>query len=450
MNVSIPVVTPAGLKPGSRVFEQRRWIPRLRLRGMTILGALCVLSFRLSGAADDAAVLKSLQLLNQVPEEQLNEKVDPGFSVLRTLYDQDGPDFLTLRRLLGKAEIRSRLDPSAKCVLAGVISQRWDTFTLSGNLYLAGLRSANPDLRDKARRKLVCFIQPAHIPALIDLLKIPGPNVLAYEILQEVTGLHTDPSLKAWQKWWAKGGSKADIVGHVLNDTRSQLQNNGVHAFDQERFWYLPEGLRDSQIPYAKRPERDQVKISGWSNWVNTDVKRYVDDWSTYKPILDRIVHQPDPRVNKYLETLTLDPGYGDYASVVLAWRSSAGSLETIQTSFKSTPTVGRALARGSLGDKAALVDLLRLLEKHQTDPLSYKIMDDDARTLLTTLRTVGVIPAEQAFELLCHHNFDFDAAFTAKEKKKAYKQAKAWLTKNAAQLTLDRRRGYYVVSSEK
>ncbi len=395
-------------------------------------------------------MLKQIQLLNQIPEEQLNEKTDPGFSILRSLYDHDGPDFLTLRKLLGKADVRSHLNPSAKCVLAGVISQRWDTFTLSGNLYLAGLRSSNPDLRDKARKKIVCFIQPAHIPALIDLMKIPGPNVLANEILQEVTGARVEPSAKGWLKWWTKVGMKADIVGHLLKDTKVRLQNHPVRPFDQERLWYVPEGIRDAEVPLAKRSEKEQADISAWMTWVNSDVKRYVEDWSEAKPVLDRLVHQPDPRVNKFLESLTVDPGYGDYASVLLAWRSSAASLETIKSSFTTKPTVGRALARGSLGDKTALVDLLRIMDQHQEEPLSYKIMDDDAREMLPTLRNVGVIPAEQAFELLFHHNFEFDAAMTAKEKKKAYKSAKTWLKSNATKLSLDRRRGYYTVSTEK
>jgi hypothetical protein len=124
-----------------------------------VIIALCVMSSALSFAepvADhEEAVLKQIQLLNQVPEEQLSEKTDPGFSILKTIYDQDSPDFLTLRKLLGKAPIRAGLNPSARCLLAGVISQRWDTFALSGNLYLSGLKSANPDLRDKADRKSV-------------------------------------------------------------------------------------------------------------------------------------------------------------------------------------------------------------------------------------------------------------------------------------------------------
>jgi len=418
----------------------KKWV-----RFYSLLFALCSLLCRLSLAAEDAAVLKQIQPLNQVPEDQLSEKADPGFSLLRTLYDLDSPDFLTLRKLLGKAEVRSRLNPSAKCVLAGVISQRWDTFTISGNLYLAGLSSANPDLRDKARKKLVNFIFPAHIPALIELLKVPGPNILANEILQEVTGAHVEPSTKAWQKWWAKNGSKADIIGHLLSTTRSQLEARPMHPFIQERFWYLPRGIKDAQTPYAQRPEKEQALISQWNNWATTDVRRYVEEWNVNKPILDRLVHQPDPRVTRFLETMSPDAAFGDYASVVLAWRSSAASLPTIQAAFKTNPTVSRALARGSLGDKTALEDLLQMIERHEESPLTYKIMDDDARAQLTTLRTVGIIPAEQAFELLCHHNFGFEEAMTAKEKKKTVKAARAWLNKNDAQLSLDRRHGYYV-----
>jgi hypothetical protein len=411
--------------------------------------AFCLLALGCSFVrADESPLIKQLQMLNQVPEEQLNEKVDPAFSILRSLYDQDGPDFLNLRTLLGKADIRAHLNPSARCVLADVISQRWDTFALSGSLYLTGLQSKNPDLRDRARKKLIGFIQPAHIPAVIDLLRIPGPNVLAYEVLQEATGQHIDPSVKSWQKWWQKTKGKVDVVGHVLNDTRNRLKESHVHAFDQERFWYAPAGVDDVQIPFGRRPEREQQKISDWSNWVRNDVKMYAEDWATPKTILDRIVHQPDPRVSKYLETLANDPGFGDYASIVLAWRYSVNSLPIITSAWKTLPTPGRALARGSLGDKTALADLLEIIERHQSQPLTYKIMDDDARSILTNLRTVGIVSAEQALKLLCHQNFDFESANTAKEKKKVYKTAKTWLTKNAARLQLDRRRGYYTVAT--
>ena len=396
----------------------------------------------------EAAVLKKIQLLNQVPEDQLSERVDPGFSLLRSLYDQDGPDFLTLRRILGKASVRSSLNPSTKCLLAGVISPRWDTFTLSGNLYLAGLKSANADLRDKARKKLANFIQPSHIPVLIALLKVPGPNVLAYDILQEVTGQRIDPTVKSWQAWWAKNGKKADLVGQLIQNTRSQVVSRIVHPFDQERLWYLPPGVTDTLVTYAHRPAAEQTRISDWNAWVNTDVKHYIDDWAVNKPILDRIIHQPDPRVNAYLETLVADPGMGDYASVVLGWRSSSASVEAIRSASQAAPTVGRLLARGSLGDKTVLEELLRIIERHQSEPLTYRIMDDDARAMLTTLRTVGVIPAEQAFELLSHINFDFETAATAKEKKKAYKKAKTWLKDNEASLILDRRRGFYTLPS--
>ena len=92
-------------------------------------------------AATDAQVMKLISRLNQVQEEQLSDKTDPGFSILRSLYDTDGPDFLTLRKLLGKQDVRARLNPSARCVLAGILSQRWDSYALAGNLYLSGLQS---------------------------------------------------------------------------------------------------------------------------------------------------------------------------------------------------------------------------------------------------------------------------------------------------------------------
>jgi hypothetical protein len=395
----------------------------------------------------DDEILHLLQLINQVPEAQLNEKVDPAFSLLRTMYDHDGPDFLTLRRLLGQASVRSGLNPSARCLLAGIISQRWDTFTLSGNLYLSGLRSANPELREKARKKLIGFIQPAHIPALIELLPTPGPNVLAYSVLQEATGQHLDPSMKTWRAWWIKGGSKVDLVGHLLDDTRTQLTTRGVHGFEQDRFWFLPNGVSDARVPYEKRPGREQTTISDWNNWVNTDVRRYADEWTAAKPIVERILHQPDPRVNKFFESLVSDPGMGDYASVVLAWRTSNDSLGAITSAYPTLPTVGRALARGSLGDKMALVDLLRMIESHQNDPPSYKIMDEGARILMGSVRTVGILPAEQAYALLCHTDFGFEVAMTPKEKKRAYKLAKSWLNANVKHVSLDHRRGYYTTT---
>jgi len=400
-------------------------------------------------ANSEATILSEIQLINQIPEDQLSDKTDPAFSILRSLYDQDGPDFLMLRKLLGQATVRSGLNPSAKCLFAGIISQRWDTFTLSGNLYLAGLKSANADLRDKARKKLVSFIQPAHIPVLIDLLKVPGPNVLAYDVLGEVTGQRIDPTVKAWQAWWARDGKKFDLIGHLINDTRAKMASRPIHALDQERFWYLPQGISDTQTSFSHRSAAEQTLISDWNAWVNTDVRKYVDDWAVNKPILDRLTHQPDPRVNDYLVSLATDPGMGDYASVVLAWRSDKGALEAIRSASLITPTVGRILARGSIGDESALEELLRIIEKHQSDPLTYKIMNDDSRTMLATLRTVGVVSAEQAFELLAHTSFEFESATTPKEKKKDFKKAKSWLKDNAGHLKLDRHRGFYNASPE-
>jgi len=179
---------------------------------------------------------------------------------------------------------------------------------------------------------------------LIDLLKVPGPNVLAYDILQEVTGQHIDPTVKAWQAWWAKNKKTIDLVDHLISDTRAQLASHSVRPFDQERFWYLPPGIDDAQFPYSQRPSAEQTKISDWNAWVNSDVKKVVEDWSVDKPMLDRVIHQPDPRVSKFLETLVPDAGLGDYASVVLGWRSSSDSLEAIRAASQASPTVGRLL----------------------------------------------------------------------------------------------------------
>lgn len=418
------------------------------LRGV-LLGALATGLLVLphaAHAAEDRKILTYINRLNQISEEQISDKTDPAYSLLRSIYDEDGPDFSSLRRLLGKAEVRSRLNPSVRCVFAGVISQRWDAFELSGSLYLSGLKSRNPDLRDKARRKMAAFIQTKHVPELIELLNVPGPNVLAYEILKEATGQPISPSVPAWRKWWKLYGGKVDVTGHLLKVTRARLKQTRIHPFDQERFWYLPEGIKDAQMPFARRPERDQDAISSWNNWAMRDVRRFVDDWTDVKEVLDRVVHHPDPRVNKYLETLVTDPGYGDYASVLLAWRSSRNSLPILQMASRSQPTVGRILAIGTLGDRTSLEKLLQVMERHQTQPLSYKIMDDQTRNYLPALRTVGIFPAEQAFELLCHRNFDFTSAYTMKEKKAAFKEAKSWLRANASKMTFDRRRGYFAI----
>ena len=140
------------------------------------------------------------------------------------------------------------------------------------------------------------------------------------------------------------------------------------------------------------------------------------------------------------------DPGYGDYASVVLAWRSSRASLPIIQAVYAQQPTVGRALARGSLGDTTALQDLLKIIGRHRDQPLSFNVMDDNVRLYAQTLHTVAVIPAEQAFELLTHHGFGFDSATTRSQKRKAVKTAERWLKDNESRLVFDRRREYFTL----
>lgn len=391
----------------------------------------------------DAKVFDVLKALNQIPQEQVSEKTAPAVTVVQTLYDLDAPDFSTLRRLLARADVRGNVNPTVKALLAGILSTRWDCYSLAGNLWLGALRSPNPDARTKARVHLVNFIQPAHIPVLINLLKTPGPNVLAFEILEEVSGQRLEPSVKSWSLWWKQTGGKADLVGHLLNTTATHLKDNPIHPFVQARFWYLPEGVEHARVAFAKRPAVEQNFITQWNEWANSDVKRYVDEFSESKPVLDRIVHQPDPRVDQFLEKLVADPAYGDYASVLLAWRRNHGALPAIGQAYTQLGTVGRALARGSLGDKTALSDLLKTIEEHR-EPLSYGLMDDALHSYMEFLHTVAVIPAEQAFELLSHQTFGFRAANTRNEKKKAFRKAEKWLRANLADLTFDSIHGYF------
>jgi len=53
-----------------------------------------------------------------------------------------------------------------------------------------------------------------------------------------------------------------------------------------------------------------------------------------YKPVFEQIIHQPDSRVGAYLVTLTSDPGFGDYASVVLSWRGQQGAEVPIKQAY--------------------------------------------------------------------------------------------------------------------
>src|SRR4029077_2849615 len=138
------------------------------------------------------------------------------------------------------------------------------------------IQSTNPDVRSAARQKLIGFIQPAHIPVLINILKIPGPNVLAFEVLQEVTGQPLDPNPKAWANWWAKMHGKFDVVGHILNQSQTQLAQAQVHSFDQSVFWYLPTGVSRANTPLLHRSNSEQNAIAQWNDWINVDVKRYI------------------------------------------------------------------------------------------------------------------------------------------------------------------------------
>jgi hypothetical protein len=398
---------------------------------------------------EQSKVYNILASLNQIPEEQLSDKAGPSVPLLGQLRSEDGPEYLVLKGLVGRADVRKALNPSVKFFVAGLLAPRWDTYTIAGNLYLAAIQSPNPDVRSAARQKLIGFIQPSHIPVLIKILNNPGPNVLAFEVLQEITGQPLDPSAKAWANWWAKTHGKFDLVGHILSQSQMQLAQAQVHSFDQSVFWYLPSGVSRANVPLLGRSTSEQNAISQWDDWINVDVKRYVREWETAKPMFDRIVHQPDPRVAAYLISLVKDPGFGDYASIILAWRRHTGAIKAIEDANQDRPTVGRALALGSLGEKESLQDLLKIIESHKS-PLAYGIMDDETRALAARLPTYGVVPAEQGFELLTHQRFGLASANTASEKKRALKKAERWLEENLPALTLDRSRGYFVTPSSK
>jgi hypothetical protein len=278
---------------------------------------------------------------------------------------------------------------------------------------------------------------------------VPGPNVLAYEVLQDVTGQNLDPTSKAWQGWWNTHHGDVDVVDHVLSQSRMQLMQVSVRPFEENTLWYLPEGVYRSDLPYTKRLTAEQNAIGRWRDWVNADVKRYVADWDAPKQFFDRIVHQPDPRVGDYLRSLIADPVYGDYVGIMLAWRGQRDVLPSVQDSYHQWPTVGRALARAAMGDKTALQDLLKMVEAHKA-PLSYGLIDDAVHDYVDKLPSIGVVPAEQAFELLAHQRFGLTSAVTASEKKKALKKAQRWLSQNLNALTLDPKHEYYVQPAKK
>lgn len=397
----------------------------------------------------DNEVYQQIRLLNQVSEDQLSDHSDPGLGILRTMAEKGGPDYLnSVKRLLGRAEIRGPLKPGTKSILAGLLSERWDAFNLSGNLWLAALQSSNSDHRLRARQRLIGFIQPVHLPVLIGILKIPGPNVLAYEILQEITGQTLDPSVPSWKAWWQRTGGKVDLIGHILDGSETHISGYTVKPLDPQLFWYLPETVRQAAMPYAKRSSKEQLEISRWNETAGREVKAYIDDWSGLKPWFDRIIHHADPRVSAYLESLIKDPGLGDYASMVLAWRGSKASLGAIQNADAQSPSAGRAMARGVLGDKAALSDLLAMID-HNPQPFSFAIMDQTVHGFVDILHSAGMLPAEQAFEALTHQSFGFTEANTRSEKKKALRAARRWLAKNGEVLVYDAH-GYFVLPSEK
>ena len=168
-----------------------------------------------------------------------------------------------------------------------------------------------------------------------------------------------------------------------------------------------------------------------------------MDAWAEAKPLLDRLSHQPDARVNAFFQALTRDPGYGDYASMVLAWRGGTESLPTLQQAYAHTPTAGRALARGFLNDRAALRDLLTAVQRNTPPPSSW-IMDDTIRGLVLPLQGVGVVSAESAFERLCHQRFELTTVRTRREKKKVIRKAVRWLDGSEASLVFRSSGAYF------
>jgi hypothetical protein len=75
--------------------------------------------------------------------------------------------------------------------------------------------------------------------------------------------------------------------------------------------------------------------------------------------------------------------------------------------------------------------------------------MDELLRHYSQTLHTVGVLPAERAFELLTHRAFDFETATTAREKRRSLRKAERWLADNLDALVLDKRRGFYTTPDQ-
>jgi hypothetical protein len=397
--------------------------------------------------ADETAVFQQIQALNKIPEDQLDETAAPTLPILRKIIDLDGPEYLKVRKIAGQPAFRAPLTPGTRALLAELISPRWDAYNIAGSLWLAALRTPNKVLRDKARRKMVQFAQIIHVPSLINLLTDANAQQPAHEILEEITGQSLPPTRQAWMGWWAKNKATVDIVGTLLRSTRAQVSQHPIGSFEHERLWYVPDGIRDKDISFKNRSPQEQDLIQQWNAWAGTEVRGYIDSWSDIKPVIERVVHHPDPRVSQFLEQLLADRAYGDYAAIVLAWRQNVEVLDALRTSYSVQQTVGRALARGSLGDTDALVALLQMIDHSGPRALSYGIMEDQVRDHLSGLKSVGVLPAEEAFELLCHKNFGFSSAATGKEKRKRFEKATAWLKKNARNLIFDSRRGYFTVA---
>src|SRR5262245_46779116 len=66
--------------------------------------------------------------LNRLPETQLTDKTGPAAPLLQKIQEKDGPDYLKIRSLLARGDVRKTLTASVKGMVAGLVTPRWDCF----------------------------------------------------------------------------------------------------------------------------------------------------------------------------------------------------------------------------------------------------------------------------------------------------------------------------------